>query len=196
MPRRAGLSPDAIVDLALRILDEDGPGALTLNAVAARAGVAPPSLYKHVRGLAELRVLVTVRVLEEMTARSAQAVLGRSGDEAVRALMRAYRAYVVAHPGRCAALVQEPHPAVAEAGRRLLEVVYAALRAYGLTGSAAVHAARCLRSAAHGFAVLEAAGGFGLPEDLDTSYDLLIHMAISGLRTPPEEIEAGPADRA
>lgn len=195
MPR-AGLSPEAVVDLALRILDEEGPAALTLNAVAARAGVAPPSLYKHVRGLPELRVLVSLRVLDEMTARGARAVLGRSGDEAVYALMRAYRAYIVEHPGRYAALIQEPHPALAEAGRRLLEVIYAALRAYGLTGSAAVHAARCLRSAAHGFAVLEAAGGFGLPEDLDTSYDLLIRMIITGLRTAPGENEAGPAGQA
>ncbi|HEU4900851.1 MAG TPA: TetR-like C-terminal domain-containing protein [Actinomycetota bacterium] len=43
---------------------------------------------------------------------------------------------------------------------------------------AAGHAARCLRSAAHGFAVLEAAGGFGLSDDLDASYERLIHMII------------------
>jgi hypothetical protein len=32
--------------------------------------------------------------------------------------------------------------------------------------------------------MLEAAGAFGLPEKLDDSYDLLIHMIISGLHTP------------
>lgn len=31
---------------------------------------------------------------------AAEAVLGRSGDDALRALMRAYRSYVVAHPER------------------------------------------------------------------------------------------------
>ncbi|WP_406493389.1 WHG domain-containing protein [Streptomyces sp. NBC_00846] len=60
----------------------------------------------------------------------------------------------------------------------------AAFRAYGMADSAAIHAARCLRAAVHGFAVLEAEGAFGLPEKLDESYDLLIHMVITGLRAP------------
>ncbi|MDF5755294.1 TetR/AcrR family transcriptional regulator [Spongiactinospora sp. TRM90649] len=181
MPR-AALSRDAVVDLAVRLVDDEGPAALTLSAVAARAGVATPSLYKHVRNLAELRELLSARILGEMGELVGQAVLGRSGDEAVRALMHAWRAYVIKHPGRYAALDQRPLPSTAEVADRLLGVLMAALRSYGLTGSAAVHAARCLRAAAHGFAVLETAGGFGLPENLDASYDLLITMTIGGLR--------------
>ncbi|KGM16595.1 hypothetical protein N867_18195, partial [Actinotalea fermentans ATCC 43279 = JCM 9966 = DSM 3133] len=57
MPR-AGLNRAAVVDLAQAVADEAGPGGfdgLTLAAVAARAGVAVPSLYKHVDGLVDLR---------------------------------------------------------------------------------------------------------------------------------------------
>ncbi|TMQ90662.1 WHG domain-containing protein [Actinomadura soli] len=182
MPR-AGLSPAAVVDAAVALVDAGGPGALTLAAVAGRAGVATPSLYKHVRNLAELRQLVTVRVLEELTERLGEAALGRSGDDAVRALMRAYRSYVVEHPGRYAAMDQsaDAQPEDNAAGERLLAIIYAALRGYALEGSELVHAARCLRSAVHGFAVLEAAGGFGLPEDLEASYELLIAMVVGGL---------------
>ena len=43
MPR-AALSADAVVAVAMDLLDEIGPAALTLSAVAARAGVATPSL--------------------------------------------------------------------------------------------------------------------------------------------------------
>ena len=56
------------------------------------------------------------------------------------------------------------------------------LRGYDLEGPALIHAARCMRSSVHGFAVLEAAGGFGRPEDLEESYELLIRMVIGGLR--------------
>jgi AcrR family transcriptional regulator len=173
-----------VVDVALAIADTEGPEALTLSAVAARAGVATPSLYKHVRNLAELRDLVTVRVLEELKDRLAAAVLGRSGDDALRALMLAYRSYVTDHPGRYGAMRQTPpeDPAAAAVADRMLAVLLAVLRGYDLEGSAAVHAARALRSAAHGFAVLEAAGGFGLPEDLHTSYELLIRSLTAGLR--------------
>ncbi|MFI6518576.1 TetR-like C-terminal domain-containing protein [Spirillospora sp. NPDC050679] len=183
MPR-VGLSPDGVVDAALTIVDADGPAALTLAAVAAKAGVATPSLYKHVRNLAEMRDLVTLRVMEELTDRLASAIMGRSGDDAVRALMRAYRSYVVDHPGRYAAMEQTPgtDPRLAGAAERLLGVLLAVLRGYGLEGAELIHAARCLRSAVHGFAVLEAAEGFGLPEDLEASYDLLVRMVVGGLR--------------
>ncbi|WP_242900574.1 TetR/AcrR family transcriptional regulator [Actinomadura terrae] len=182
MPR-AGLSPDAVVDAAIAIVDAEGPGALTLAAVAGRAGVATPSLYKHVRNLAELRLLMTVRVMEELTERLGEAALGRSGDDAVRAVMRAYRSYVVEHPSRYASMEQSaaPEGKVDAAGERLLGVILAVLRGYDLEGPALVHGARCLRSAVHGFAVLEAAGGFGLPDDLEASYELLITMVTGGL---------------
>ncbi|WP_171162966.1 TetR/AcrR family transcriptional regulator [Streptomyces sp. I05A-00742] len=183
MPR-AALSPDAVVDIALRLVDEDSPTALTLSAVAGRAGVATPSLYKHVRNLAELRDLMSARIMNDIADRVGRAVLGRSADEAIRALMLAWRAYAQDHPHRYAVLVHRPAPRTAAAGQRLLDIVSATLRAYGMEDSAAVHATRCLRAALHGFAVLEAEGAFGLPEKLEESYELLIHMVIAGLRSP------------
>jgi AcrR family transcriptional regulator len=182
---RAALSREAVVELALRLVDDEGEAGLTLSAVAARAGVATPSLYKHVRNLAELRELLSARVMSEMADEASAALLGRSGDEAVRALMETWRSYVLRHPRRYSAMLQTPEPGMAEEGARLVGILLAALRAYGLTDSAAIHAARCLRAAVHGFAVLEAAGGFGLPEKLDESYDLLINVMIKGLSVPP-----------
>ncbi|WP_329064929.1 TetR/AcrR family transcriptional regulator [Streptomyces sp. NBC_01429] len=181
---RAALSTDAVVGIALRVLDEDGPGALTLSAVSGRAGVSTPSLYKHVRNLAELRALVSARIMNDLADQAGHAVLGRSADEAIRAFMTAWRSYARHHPHRYSALIQSPDPQTAEAGARLIDIITAALRAYGMEDSAAIHAARCLRAAVHGFAVLEAQGGFGLPENLDDSYDLLIHVMIAGLRAP------------
>jgi hypothetical protein len=46
-----------------------------------------------------------------------------------------------------------------------------------------VHAARAFRSAVHGFVVLEAAGGFGIPVDLDDSFDRLLATLAGGLAT-------------
>ncbi|MFF1910298.1 TetR/AcrR family transcriptional regulator [Streptomyces sp. NPDC058239] len=181
---RAALTTDAVVDFALLIIDESGPAALTLSAVAGRAGVATPSLYKHVRNLAELRDLMSARIMNEIADQVGEAVLGRSADEAIRALMMAWRHYALQHPHRYSALIQTPEPRTVEAGTRLINIMLATFRAYGMADSAAIHAARCLRAAVHGFAVLEAEGAFGLPEKLDESYDLLIHMMITGLHAP------------
>jgi AcrR family transcriptional regulator len=179
---RAALSADAVVQIALDLVDEEGAAALTLAAVAARAGVATPSLYKHVRNLAELRSLLSVRVVEELTGRIGGVVQGRSGDEAVRALMTAWRGYVREHPQRYAAADQAPSPIGAQAGERLVDVLVASLRAYDLDP---IHAARCLRAAVHGFAVLEIENAFQRREDLEETYELLVHVVTAGLRTPP-----------
>jgi AcrR family transcriptional regulator len=183
MSPRVGLSTSAVVDAALAIIDRHGVDGLTLAAVAERVGVATPSLYKHVGSLAELRTLVGLRILDEMTERFTAEVIGRSGDEAVARLMRCYRAYAVEHPRRYAAVPLDPlhHPAQAAAGGRLLEVILAVLRGYGLRDSAAVHATRRLRVIAHGFTSLEVNGGFGLPEDLDETYDQLISIYLTSL---------------
>jgi AcrR family transcriptional regulator len=185
MPR-VGLSPDAVVDAAIGLLDSGGPDAVTLAAVAAATGVATPSLYKHIEGLGSLRRLIAVRCVNDLADRLAAAVLGRSQDDALYALMTAYRAYALAYPNRYAALPQQPapDPALIAAGSRVIDVILAVLRGYGLTGHDAIHAARAVRAAAHGFASLQTAGAFQLAEDLDTSYDRLIGMLTAGFSVP------------
>jgi AcrR family transcriptional regulator len=167
----------------MELIDQHGPDELTLAKVAEHTGVAAPSLYKHVRSLADLRNQVAIQVVGELTERLTAAVMGLGGDEALRAAMWAYRQYVIEHPNRYAAIPQAPSsdPELAAATGRWLEVVLAVLRGYGLEGSAAIHAARCFRATAHGFASLQAAGGFLLPEDLDTTYDHLIGMITTGI---------------
>ncbi|MFE6049823.1 TetR/AcrR family transcriptional regulator [Kitasatospora sp. NPDC056446] len=187
MPR-VGLTPDQVVDHALALIDEQGADTLTLAAVAARAGVATPSLYKHVSGgLAELRRLIAVRVTDELADRLADAAVGRSGDDAVAAVLRAYHAYATERPHRYTALPQAPQPDadLTGAAARLVGVIIAVLREYGLDGSEAVHAARTVRSLAHGFASLTAAGAFQLAEDLATTQDRLIATLTTGLRNWP-----------
>jgi AcrR family transcriptional regulator len=180
---RAGLSTAAVVDAALRIVDQRGLTGLTLAAVADRTGVAAPSLYKHVGSLGDLRTQLANRLLDELADRLAAAALGRSGDDAVAALMHAYRGYVLEYPNRYAALPADPlhDPALETAGRRLLDIILAVLRAYGLDDSDAIHAIRCLRATVHGFASIEAAGGFGLSEHIDETYDRLIQMFLHTL---------------
>ncbi len=188
MPR-AGLSPDAVVDHALALIDEQGPDALTLAAVAARAGVATPSLYKHVPGgLAALRRLIAIRVTGELADRLHQETVGRTGDEAVGACLRAYHSYAVEHPSRYAALPQAPAPSddeLSQAATRLVGTVISLLGDYGIEGAEAIHAARAIRSVSHGFAALSIAGGFQLGEDLTVTQDRLIAVLTGGLRRWP-----------
>jgi hypothetical protein len=60
--------------------------------------------------------------------------------------------------------------------------VLAVLASYELSGEQAVHAARGLRSVAHGFATLEVAGGFGIALDPEESFVRLLEAFAAGLR--------------
>ena len=188
MPR-VGLTPDGVVTHALALIDEQGPEGLTLAAVAARAGVATPSLYKHVPGgLAELRRLLAVRVTGELSTRLAAAAVGRAGDSAVEAVLRAYHTYATEHPHRYSSLPQAPQPdaELTAAATDLVGVIVTVLREYGLEGPEVIHAARTVRAVAHGFASLSNAGAFQLTEDPAVTQTRLIGVLTEGLRAWPK----------
>lgn len=181
MTPRVGLDADAVVAEAARIADADGLDAVTLSRLAAALGVRAPSLYAHVSGLADLRVRLAARGARELTDLLQHAVAGRAGRDALIALADAYRGYARAHPGTYAALQRAPSANQDEAASRLLELALAIMRGYGLSGEPAVHAARAVRSALHGFVALEANEGFGYPLSLDESFRQLVGVLDRGL---------------
>jgi AcrR family transcriptional regulator len=187
MPR-AGLSRAAVVGAAADLVDAQGLDAVTLAAVAAAVGVRTPSLYNHVGGLDDVRRGVALTALREIGDALRDAAVGRAGDDALVALAHAYRAYAREHPGRYAATQRAPAADDAElsaAGARAVDALLAVLRGYGLEGDDAIHAARGVRSALHGFVALEAGGGFGIPVDLDESFDRMVAALARGLRDRP-----------
>ena len=191
MARKEPLTAEALTDIALTIVDAGGPSALTLKEVARRAQVAPPSLYNHVRDLKELRERAVLRVMDQLTDALAAAAIGQARDDAVRALMHAYRDFARRHPQRY--LLLEPDPLssalLREEGRRQLEVVARVLAGYDRDEATQIHDIRLLRSVAHGFASLEAAGGFGLPEDTDETFERLTGMLIAYLNNQAQRSE-------
>ena len=195
MPR-AGLTPQRVVEEAGAVADAAGLDRLTLAAVADRFGVAIPSLYKHVRGLDGLRRDLAVLAVRELTATLSRAAVGRAGRDALHAMADAFRAYATAHPGRYAASVRAPDPGDAEhlaAADDTIRVFLAILAGYGITGPDAIDAIRGLRAAMHGFVALEAAGGFGLPQSVDASYQRLVDALDAALTAWPASDSPTPA---
>ena len=187
MPR-AGLSTAAVVAAAAEIADAEGLDRLTLARVAAAAGVRTPSLYNHVESLDDVRRGVALLALRGLADALRDAAVGRAGDDALAAMADAYRAYARRHPGRYAATQRAPAEGDEEmraAAKGAVDVVLAILRGYGLEGDDAIHAARAVRSALHGFVALETGGGFGIPVDLDESYARMVRALARGLRDAP-----------
>ncbi len=186
MPR-AGLSPAVVIAEAAELADEVGYDRLTLAALADRLGVAVPSLYKHVDGLDAVRRAVAIQAVRELADAMRRAVVDADGPdpgEKVRALADGFRGYATGHPGRYAATVRAAEPDDAEHGAAsdaALAVVLEVLLERGLTGPEAIDAARGLRSLLHGFVTLEAAGGFGIPQDVDRSFGRSVDALLEGI---------------
>jgi AcrR family transcriptional regulator len=184
MPR-AGLTPDRVITEAAAVADQVGLERLTLAAVAQRCGVSLPGLYKHVRGIDEVRRGISLLAVRELTDAAARATVGVTGREALDALSAAYRGYALAYPGRYAASVVAPAPGDTEhenVGAQAVAVIAAALKGYRLEGPALIHAIRMWRAACHGLASLESAGGFGLPESVDATFTHLIDALDASFR--------------
>jgi AcrR family transcriptional regulator len=181
---RAGLTAETVVVAGAELADEQGLEGVTVSALAGRLGVRPPSLYAHVEGLEDLRGRIAALGARQLAERLQVVAAGRAGADALSAVANAYRSYARAHPGAYTALQLAPARSkdAAESGTRILAVVLAVLAGYGLEGDRALHAARAVRSALHGFVLLETGQGFGLPLSLDESFAALVAMLDRGLR--------------
>ncbi|MGV9677753.1 TetR/AcrR family transcriptional regulator [Nocardia sp. NPDC003482] len=190
MSPRTGLTAERITAAAAELADEIGFDNLTLSAVARAVGVKDPSLYSHVRNLHDLRVRVALASATQLNERIAAAMAGRSGKDALIGFAGAYRSFVLEHPGRYAATQIRMDPAeVADepALLRSIELTQAILHGYGLQEPAATDAGRLLRSTFHGFATLEAAGGFAHSRPTDTSWRHIVEALHRTLSQWPEK---------
>lgn len=104
-PRGAGLDHERILQEALALLDEGGGHGLSMRALAARLGVSPMSLYRHVGDRDALLRAVAERVYAGVLAADDEkmAALAR-----VRALLLRYHQAVSRHPQLALALFATP----------------------------------------------------------------------------------------
>lgn len=192
MPR-AGLTETRVVEAAEHLADEVGLSRLTLTGLAHRLGVRQPSLYKHIESIDGLHRSISLRAKEALTDALRRAAVGRSRDDAIVSMSQAYRAWALAHPGRYAAAQRAPSPDDTDdeiASMAVVEVLTDVLAGYDLRGDHAIDAIRAIRSALHGFITLETSGGFGLPVDIDRSYDRLVRGLLAALSSWDRELGA------
>ena len=185
MARKVGIARSDVIMAAEAIADRDGLEYLTLTSVAEALGVRSPSLYAHVEGLAGLRRALQIHAAQVLTASLRGAMSEESGDQALGVVAHVYRRFAHEHPGLLDALLPAPRPGEDDEVYEVLAdaaiVVASAVTSMGVPEDHAVDAVRSLRSAVHGFVVLEKDGGFGMPGDIDGSFDAMVNVIVGGL---------------
>ncbi|MEV1330360.1 TetR/AcrR family transcriptional regulator [Micromonospora costi] len=149
-----------VVDAAERILEREGPDAVTMRRLAEELRIQAPSLYKHVAGKTDIEAALQQRALERLGAALAEA----GADLAT--LVAAYRRWALEHPRlyEISARHSLDRP-------RLAPGVEAAAAAplLRVTGGN-IAAARAIWGLAHGLVDLELANRFPPGADLDAAW--------------------------
>jgi AcrR family transcriptional regulator len=146
--RRRALTRGRVVAEALAIISAGGAATLSMRTLAARLGVVPAALYRHVASKDQLYDLVLDGVLAEVDCQ-ADPALPWAGQ--VTALAGRLRAVLEDHPG-IAALLKTRDP-ISPASLALAEAFLAPLHAAGLPARRAAWAFRLIYDYTLGFAL-------------------------------------------
>jgi len=183
MPAVAKASDAQILAAARRLVERDGPAALSMQAVADAVGVRAPSLYKRFADRAALLGAVQRQVFAELGERLEVAAARPGPDYALAAVADAYRAFARAHP-HLYALMYSPDVPRDEAGdaarRAAAQPILSRLRdRVGL--ARALPTARVLTAFVHGFVSMELAGAFRLGGDVDEAFAHGLQLLLSSI---------------
>jgi AcrR family transcriptional regulator len=182
-PAPARTTDAAILAAARDLLDEGGPDAVTMQAVAVRVGVRAPSLYKHVVSRDALLRAVAEDGIVEIGAALAAVVRGEDPASDLRAMAHAFRSWAHRTPNRyrhvfasSRAADRPPTGLAAAAVAPLLESC-----AMLVGPERALEAARLLTAYVHGFTSMELAEGFGLGGSVDSAFAFGVDTLVGAL---------------
>jgi AcrR family transcriptional regulator len=195
---RRGRTPSADVERELlaaaeAVLVREGPGGLTVRAVAAEAGIAPMGVYNRLGGKDGLVDELLIRGFDRLRA-AMEAATDTAAERGMRARFVAcglsYRTFALANPHfyaimfEAATLTEHDNPVV---GEHALATFGALVRIVELAGAAGVIAApdplevaQQIWSAVHGAVALELKG-LVLTPDPEYTYRTFLDTLIRGL---------------
>lgn len=181
---RQRLNRETVIEMAVVLADAEGIDAVTLQRIADDAGVKQPALYRHVSGIDDVFTQLALRARSMLATSLRISQTGLIRDDAVRAIAFTWRSFVRQHPGLYSSTDRVPSvgdPAVEESLRRVVAELDQSLVGYQLSNADRGQCARSLRSALHGFCVLEKDHGHPEPYAIDAGLDNLIHLFCRGV---------------
>ena len=127
---------EQVLNVALDVFAEQGLAGASTDEIARRAGISQPYLFRLFRTKKELFIAATERCFRETREIFEQAAEGKSGQEALEAIGKAYRELIRSNPNRLRGQLQSyvacGDPEICEVVRRGYgEIVEAVERASG-----------------------------------------------------------------
>jgi AcrR family transcriptional regulator len=151
---------------------------LNLKLIAEHFSVKPPSLYNHLDSLEDLLGDLRAMAVRELTKSLSLSIQGVSGKDAIREIAHAYRRFAKENAGVYELTIESPsgNTEHQKAADDLLNTIMAVFK--NTPKDETIHKIRILRSYLHGFVSIELGHGFGLPVDVDKTFEIMIENFI------------------
>jgi AcrR family transcriptional regulator len=172
---------DKILEVAIELLEREGPAALTTRAVCERAGVTAPTLYHHFGTKDGLQRALVQRVVAAFLAQKRAL---RPTDDALADLKRGWNGWIgfaLACPNQFRLMIETARtdPSVASSGYELLRAIIDRLAAEGRLRTNAETAARTVWAASNGVLTLFLQGESAA--NVRASSDLMLESLVGRL---------------
>lgn len=181
---KRNLNRTQVIEAAAMIAEEQGLEAVTLKAVADRLQIRTPSLYNHIKSLADLKYQLSLYSLKYLTD-ELLLTKEKNGNDAVRVMGMTYIKFAREHRGLYETTQwlnmwnDENVKVLFEPVVELLTVIY---NGYGLTELELAHLIRGFRSIIHGFAAIESNNGFGHDSSIEESFAFTLDIFLAGIK--------------
>jgi len=185
------ITKELVLQTASEIADRDGFSGVSLKAVAAALQIRTPSLYNHIDSLEELLREVAHAGMCEMNHQMTQAVIGVSGDAAIRAIAIAYLRFMIAHPGVYETIqwaswhTNDQTKQILSEYHSLLEKL---IRSCGLSASDFSPIVRLLTGFLHGYATQQLESALTNPQAAITDMSSALDIILLGVHQKYQQI--------
>jgi AcrR family transcriptional regulator len=182
--QKRNLTKEKIIQVTFSLADDIGFNQVTFPKIAEKLGIKYPSLYNHFTNMNNLKIEMTVYLLNELNLKLMQRLIGKSGEDAIREFAHVYKDFAFENKTAYGLFMSIPSTENTDLFRLAKEttsIIRRLLEFYIKDEILLVHKSRALRSLLHGFVSLYSFGYFHGEVSLEDSFKSMIDDFISSL---------------
>ncbi|KQL37754.1 TetR family transcriptional regulator [Bacillus sp. FJAT-25509] len=191
MVQKRNLTKEKIIEVAFSLANEIGLNQVTFPKIAEKLDIKYPSLYNHFANMDDLKLKMTISLLNKLNSTLMQRLVGKSGEQAIREIAYVYRDFAFDNRTGYGLFMNIPsteNDDVKRLARETTGIIHQILKFYITDPTLLIHQGRALRSILHGFVSMNFLGYFQHPVNVDDSFDVMIDDFISSV-SKTQEVE-------
>jgi AcrR family transcriptional regulator len=181
-----GITKEKIYQAAVELIVEKGYDNFSLRELASRLGVKPASLYCHVKNAKAISSAVGEKAIRDLSVVLEKAIDKKNDDEAFFDFAASYRKFAHDNPELYRAIMALPDASDEELKRdeqRTILPLRKLVERYVSSEENVINYQRYIRSAIHGFIMLEASGFMrNKAYPAEESYNMLVESCLAGIK--------------